>query len=113
MSIRRKIASTLEGALLLTATSAAGALTACGGSDRPNEQTETQSAELTNPAGAIVGALLFVDEFPGTQGNGRACATCHVPQDSFALTPTHAEARWQALQLARQRDPNADDPLFR
>jgi hypothetical protein len=53
------------------------------------------------------------DELTGLGGNGRACSTCHVPTDEFQLTPSHAEARFQALQLARVTDPSADDPLFR
>jgi cytochrome c peroxidase len=46
-------------------------------------------------------------------GNGRACADCHMPADSFQLSPATAEARFQLLQWRRQFDPNADDPLFR
>ena len=50
---------------------------------------------------------------PHKSGNGRSCATCHRPEDHFALTPATVEARYQALQARRQYDPNADDPLFR
>jgi len=50
---------------------------------------------------------------PHESGNGRACATCHRPEDHFALTPETVEARYQALQARRQIDPQADDPLFR
>jgi cytochrome c peroxidase len=39
----------------------------------------------------------------GLGGNGRACATCHDPDDNFQLTPAKAAARYAA-------DPN--DPLF-
>jgi cytochrome c peroxidase len=59
------------------------------------------------------GEKLFLGEFPGVQGNGRSCATCHVPADAFGLTPAHAEDRWQKLQQARATNPKADDPLFR
>ena len=46
-------------------------------------------------------------------GNGRACADCHVPSDSFQLSPAVARARFEALLAKRARNPNADDPLFR
>jgi cytochrome c peroxidase len=57
------------------------------------------------------GALRFFLPFPG--GNGRSCATCHDPRDGWSLSPDRVEARWQALQKARQTNPCADDPLFR
>lgn len=46
-------------------------------------------------------------------GNGRSCATCHVPNEAFQLAPGSVEARYQALQERRLTDPEADDPLFR
>ncbi len=49
----------------------------------------------------------------GLGGNGRACADCHMPADSFQLSPARAEARFQLLRWRRQFDPQADDPLFR
>jgi cytochrome c peroxidase len=36
-----------------------------------------------------------------------------MPADNFQLSPAHAEARFQSLQQRRERDPDADDPLFR
>ena len=59
------------------------------------------------------GEVFFKGEFPSAHGNGRSCATCHVPEEAFQLTPQHVEARFQALQLSRLTDPEADDPLFR
>jgi len=61
------------------------------------------------------GALKDAFEFfkPHKSGNGRSCATCHRPEDNFGLTPATVEARYQALQVRRERDPDADDPLFR
>lgn len=60
------------------------------------------------------GFRAFHDSAPhGLTGNGRSCATCHVPEDRFQLSPTNAEARFQLLDLRRQFDPDADDPLFR
>jgi hypothetical protein len=61
--------------------------------------------------GTIKDALEFFK--PHKSGNGRACATCHRPEDNFALTPATVEARYQALQARRKIDPTADDPLFR
>ena len=46
-------------------------------------------------------------------GNGRACADCHVPSDSFQLSPATAQSRFAALQANREHNKNADDPLFR
>lgn len=59
------------------------------------------------------GAAFFNGEFPNVHGNGRSCATCHVPQEAFQLSPENVEWRFQALQEARILDPLADDPLFR
>ncbi len=56
----------------------------------------------------------FIDrQVDGLHGNGRACADCHMPTNSFQLSPASAEARYQALQFWRRFDPKADDPLFR
>ena len=46
-------------------------------------------------------------------GNGRSCADCHMPSDSFQLSPASVQARFQLLQERRVWNPNADDPLFR
>src|SRR5438132_6916151 len=46
-------------------------------------------------------------------GNGRSCADCHMPSDSFQLSPASAQARFAALQAERAHKPSADDPLFR
>jgi cytochrome c peroxidase len=46
-------------------------------------------------------------------GNGRSCADCHMPSDSFQLSPASARARFDALQAKREHNQNADDPLFR
>lgn len=70
-----------------------------------------QQAQISGQV--VVGAVLFNLGFPATGGNGRACATCHVPTDDFQLTPAHVEARYQALQARRLKYPHADDPLFR
>ena len=61
--------------------------------------------------GRIVDAFQFFT--PHENGNGRSCATCHRPEDSFGLTPATVEARYQLLQARRKNDPGADDPLFR
>jgi cytochrome c peroxidase len=49
----------------------------------------------------------------GLGGNGRSCADCHMPSDSFQLSPANVEARFQRLLGRRLEDPDADDPLFR
>ena len=55
----------------------------------------------------------FDRKLEGLSGNGRACADCHMARDHFQLSPAGVEARFQRLQLRRQRHPDADDPLFR
>lgn len=114
------------------------ALVACGGGNGPSAQVEpiahddaepaleaqarealqhsaSPSSSIDGPAfhydGSIRDAIEFFRPHPG--GNGRSCATCHRPEDNFALTPKTVEARWQLLQKRRQIDPGADDPLFR
>jgi hypothetical protein len=60
------------------------------------------------------GLVAFLDRHPeGLGGNGRACADCHMPTNSFQLSPASAEARYQLLEFLRRFDPKADDPLFR
>jgi cytochrome c peroxidase len=46
-------------------------------------------------------------------GNGRSCADCHMAVDNFQLSPAHVETRFRLLELRRQVNPDADDPLFR
>jgi len=65
-------------------------------------------------AAAARGFRAFFDrKLDGLGGNGRACADCHMASDNFQLSPASVEARFQLLQLRRQLDPQADDPLFR
>ena len=67
------------------------------------------------PCDAVArGLRAFTDgTLDGLGANGRACADCHVPGDQFQLSPATVEARYRLLQLRRQGDPGADDPLFR
>ena len=63
--------------------------------------TDSVPASETSPAqhgNAAIGRLLFTLGFPNVHGNGRTCATCHVPSQAFQLTPQNVEARYQALQ---------------
>jgi cytochrome c peroxidase len=46
-------------------------------------------------------------------GNGRSCADCHMPTESFQLSPAAVKSRFDALTAERVHNPNADDPLFR
>ncbi len=72
-------------------------------------------APANPPQFVFDGKLRDAIEFfrPHRHGNGRSCATCHRPEDNFALTPATVEARYQALQARRKYDAHADDPLFR
>ena len=67
------------------------------------------------PCAAVLrGGLAFLDRrLTGLDGNGRACADCHMPTDHFQLSPASAEARFRLPELFRRFNPNADDPLFR
>jgi cytochrome c peroxidase len=67
------------------------------------------------PCDAVLrGFRAFFDRrLEGLGANGRACVDCHMATDSFQLSPADVEARFQLLQSRLQRNPNADDPLFR
>jgi cytochrome c peroxidase len=89
-------------------------LGACGGvADEAESNPVSVAAHLGQGNGnghKPDGEQLFGTAFPGT--NGRACASCHVPEQHTALTPDHV-----ATLLATQpSDPlfnriDADDPL--
>src|SRR3954451_8120419 len=67
-----------------------------------------------DPLAAARGFKAFTDQhLEGLGGNGRACSDCHMQTDQFQLSPESVEKRYQLLQLRREEDPNADDPLFR
>lgn len=60
------------------------------------------SACVVTALGACdAGEQRFSQAFPNT--NGRACASCHVPEDNFTLTPAH---------VAKLLQENPNDPLF-
>lgn len=80
------------GSIVLTA------LGACGNSD----ETSVKAPEEGQQRSQLTGEELFKLPFPGAR-NERACATCHVPEDGFTLTPEH---------VARVLAENPDDPLF-
>ena len=70
---------------------------------------------VEHPCDAIArGRVAFNDRDLGhLGGNGRACADCHMPSDSFQLSPATARARFERLLARRQHNSHADDPLFR
>lgn len=107
-------------ALLALGLSTAAVTISAEAIDAQNESdasaSNTAGATRHGPANFVyAGKLRDAIEFfkPHKDGNGRSCATCHRPEDNFALTPATVEARYQALQARRREDPNADDPLFR
>jgi cytochrome c peroxidase len=82
------------------------ALGACGG---PADPAETIAVGATAAHAKLDGQTLFDTPFSGT--NGRSCATCHVPEDNFVLTPAHVAS----LLATNPADPlfnpiDADDP---
>ncbi len=62
--------------------------------------TASACSDEAPPSGPTVEPL-FQEAFPGT--NGRSCASCHVPEDNFTLTPEH---------VTRLYETNPKDPLF-
>lgn len=58
-----------------------------------------RDATESNPV--AMGEQLFNRAFPNT--NGRSCATCHVREDNFTLTPAH---------VVKLLESNPKDPLF-
>src|SRR6266536_5950554 len=57
--------------------------------------------------GVARGLRAFFDTgLEGLAGNGRACATCHMAEDNFQLSPASVEARFQRLQFERERHPD-------
>jgi len=69
-----------------------------GGQRAGTEQSRTACKDRSK----LTGEELFRLPFPGA-GNQRSCATCHVPEDNFTLTPAHVEQVWKK---------NPKDPLF-
>src|SRR5579862_2293644 len=77
-------------------------LAACSGPSGPTlDEPVGQAASAIDDGNAPAGKHHFDDALPHT--NGRACATCHVEAEHFALSPQHVVA-------LRQQNPG--DPLF-
>jgi cytochrome c peroxidase len=76
-------------------------------SDSDSKTTGTTDTPTDGGAGGapdtdnLTGEQLFKQALPGT--NGRACATCHVPEDNFTLTPDH---------VAKLFETDPQNPLF-
>jgi cytochrome c peroxidase len=82
------------------------------GGDAPQGEPTDCGGE---PCDAVArGFRAFFDRrLEGLDGNGRSCADCHMATNNFQLSPARVEARFRLLQLRRQFNPDADDPLFR
>ncbi|MBI3650413.1 MAG: c-type cytochrome [Acidobacteria bacterium] len=79
-----------------------------------NQNGATQLDCDEPPCNAVArGRAAFKSNLSHLGGNGRACADCHIPSESFQLSPATAKARFDALQMKRLQNANADDPLFR
>jgi len=100
----------LMGIVLLGALSVGGWVAACA-----QGVGEVKLNCQNTPCDAIArGRAAFNDgRLEGLGGNGRACADCHIPSESFQLSPAVARARFEALLAKRAANKNADDPLFR
>ena len=99
--------------ILVGVTAAVWPRTSFGQDPSPNGATKLNCGE--GPCDAVArGRAAFNDRnLQQLGGNGRACSDCHMPSDGFQLSPAAARARFDALQVARAHNPNADDPLFR
>jgi cytochrome c peroxidase len=89
---------TLVGARWAVGALALAVIAACGTSD----DTSGKPADEGKQRSQLTGEELFKLPYPGAK-NERACATCHVPEDNFTLTPEH---------VARVLEENPHDPLF-
>jgi len=61
----------------------------------------------------FLGNLLF--DLPAAGGNGRACATCHIDDDNFVLTPEYIASLPSTDPLFKRidaDDPNAINPTY-
>jgi cytochrome c peroxidase len=112
--------SLLTGCVVLCATMWTGPIAGTASPATPSPHSDGASLRPAfecggEPCDAMLrGLRAFLDRTPdGLAGNGRACADCHMPTDSFQLSPAGAEARFQFLQWRRRWNPDADDPLFR
>ena len=83
--------------------------------ERSSESVQPPADCSGEPCDAVLrGLAAFLDRRPhGLDGNGRSCADCHMPTNSFQLSPSNVEARFRLLEWRRRWDANADDPLFR
>lgn len=87
------------GAILLFAL---GACSQTEDSQRASATDSSPDAGRKLERGELTGEQLFSLPFPNAD-NERSCATCHVPEDHFTLTPAHVQRLWEQ---------NPDDPLF-
>jgi cytochrome c peroxidase len=90
---------------------------ACAPDTKEQSTAGTGAEDARGPSGSDADRSAFsgggddqiedgIDNFlsPIKTGNGRACATCHVPSKNFTISPAEANARFK-------KNPN--DPLFR
>ena len=85
-------------------------LAACGGGgDDSAPPSASADACATASDAACRGKANFHDRtLAGLGGNGRACSDCHMPSESFQLTPAAAQSRRAVMTMT-----GVDDPLFR
>ncbi|MEY4589823.1 MAG: hypothetical protein RL497_1899 [Pseudomonadota bacterium] len=78
------------------------AISGCNSNDTNTVKTPVKPPVETPQRSQMSGEVLFKTPFPGAK-NQRTCATCHVPEDNFTLTPAH---------VAKVFKENPNDPLF-
>jgi hypothetical protein len=99
-------------------TIATSSLAACGCANAPESTASSSQAievpahfDSIDPAGVLrtidVNGSIDLDNpfFQSFGINGRRCATCHVAEDGWTITPAHVRARFDAT--------DGTDPLFR
>ena len=92
------------------------AMVACGGGSDEQAPVGVDAEGCSTAAQALPAASPFCRgkanfsdrKLVGLGANGRSCADCHVPEESFQLRPAAAQARFATMVAT-----GADDPLFR
>jgi len=78
---------------------------AFGDGDEQNDDGDTDVSDIKKGQNAFLHGI--------RTGNGRQCATCHVPRDAFMLKPASVERRFNCLPKDKDGNPKVDhDPLF-
>src|SRR5262245_18247336 len=114
-SCRYASVTALVFAVAVASTCIVSRLAARGGQEIQRSGGDQQLQCTDQPCDAVArGRAAFMRRrFDGLDGNGRACADCHMPSNGFQLSPSAAQTRFDALNDKLAHGEGADDPLFR